>query len=82
MTHMKELTLKLSLKNEESEKRQSKIKSLLKQVQNYARETNQLKEDIQSRNLTIKEIKELYWRKEKECENYKSIVKKVDKNYK
>lgn len=63
MTNMKDVTDTLSLKNEECLKREEKVKILINQIEGYAREINKLKEDVMSRNTTIKEIKELYWEK-------------------
>lgn len=40
-----------------------KIKNMMMQVENYVRQINKLKDDVKSRNITIKEIKELYWQK-------------------
>lgn len=54
---MRVISNNLSLKNEESLKREQKVKSLQALVEQYARDINALKEDLKIKNANIKDLK-------------------------
>jgi hypothetical protein len=62
--HMRIISSNLSLKNEESLKREQKVKSLQAMVEQYARDINCLKEDLKVKNTTIKDLRSLLSLKE------------------
>ena len=57
MNQLKQINDLLNMKTEESTKREEKIDILQKQIENYVREINSLKEDAKIKLGLIKELK-------------------------
>ena len=64
MNQLKQINDLLNMKTEESTKREEKIDILQKQIENYVREINSLKEDAKIKLGLIKELKYELFRRE------------------